>query len=415
MNASENTPADSSPEEPAEISPAEVSGARGPVSDRSLLRRLYSSDTRVDVVGRRRKWFLFSAVLLLISVGSLLVRGLNLSIEFEGGVVWEIPAGDASIADTRDALTPFGLEGATIQTVERQDAESGDVGRRLRISAAEVEDSEAVTATLEELTGESVEDFREVSPSWGEEITEKARTALLAFLALVTVYIALRFQLKSAVPAMVALVHDVALTVGVYSVGQFSVTPGTVIAFLTILGYSLYDTVVVFDKIRENDRLVTANGNVTYGAMVNLTLNQTLMRSVNTTITSLLPVVSMLVIGAWVMEAATLQDFALALLIGMIAGTYSSFFIASPLLALLKEREPVNRKIRERVAAQDEDPNAVPDRLGVAGIARPGSLKRGALAPTVPAATKNGGDREVTLSPGGRVIPARPRKKTKRR
>lgn len=423
MNASENTPVTGGPDQPAEDR-----GSEGPVSGRSLWKRLYSGDTRIDVVGRRRTWFLFSAALLLISVGSLAVRGplsgegwlggLNLSIDFEGGNVWEFPTEDVSVADAREALAPFGLEGATIQTVERQDAESGQTARRLRIATPELADQEdkvAVTAALEELTGAEVEDAREVSSSWGKEITEKARNALLAFLVLVTVYIALRFQLKSALPAMVALVHDVAITVGVYSVGQFNVAPGTVIAFLTILGYSLYDTVVVFDKVRENDRLVTANGNVTYGAMVNLTLNQTLMRSINTTVTSVLPVLSLLVIGSWVMGAATLQDFALALLIGLIAGTYSSFFIAAPLLAMLKEREPVNRRIRERVMSQGEDPNAVPDRIGVAGVARPGTPKRGGLSPAAPSPTSNGGEREVTLSPSGRVIPARPRKKTRKR
>jgi preprotein translocase subunit SecF len=371
----------------------------------SLWSRLYRGETRLNIVGRRRQWFTLSAVLLLICLLSLGTRGLNLGIEFEGGVVWEIPAGEASVADTRAALAPFGLDDATIQTVE------SERGSELRIASAptDVETSDEVTAALIELTAASPNDVNltEVGPSWGREISENAVQALLVFLGLVTVYIALRFHLKEALPALLALVHDVAITVGVYSVFQFPVTPATVIAFLTILGYSLYDTIVVFDKVDENSELVTVKGNLTYGAMVNLSLNQTLMRSLNTTITALLPVTALLIIGAWGMGAVTLRDFALALFIGLIAGAYSSFFVATPLLAWLKDREPQYRDVRRRIESRGGDTLAVPK--GITASAADGPAVSSAAAG---GRTGNGGRAPVTA--GGRVIPARPRKKTRK-
>ena len=177
-------------------------------------------------------------------------------------------------------------------------------------------------------------------PSWGREISDKAIRALIVFLVLVTIYIALRFELKMAFPTLVALIHDVLITIGVYAVTQLEVTPATVIAVLTILGYSIYDGIVVFDKVDENTRLVSSTGGLSYGGMVNVSLNQALMRSLNTTITALLPVASLLVVGSWILGAVVLQEFAIALLIGLFSGAYSSLFIASPLLAWLKEREP---------------------------------------------------------------------------
>jgi preprotein translocase subunit SecF len=377
-----------------------------PATPRSLWSRLYRGETRLNIVGRRRRWLTLSAVLLLVCLVSLGVRGLNLGIEFEGGVVWEIPAGEASVADARSAITPFGLDDATIQTVE------SERGTELRIAAppTDVETSDEVTDALVGLTGADPTDVNltEVGPSWGREISENAAQALVVFLGLVTIYIALRFHLKEALPALLALVHDVAITVGVYSLFQFPVTPATVIAFLTILGYSLYDTIVVFDKVDENSELVTVKGNLTYGAMVNLSLNQTLMRSLNTTITALLPVTALLIIGAWGMGAVTLRDFALALFIGLIAGAYSSFFVAAPLLAWLKEREPQYRDVRRRIESRGGDTLAVPTGTTAAAPAA------GPAVPSAPAPGRTGNGGRAPVTSGGRVIPARPRKKTRK-
>ncbi len=244
-----------------------------------------------------------------------------------------------------------------------------------------------------------------MSPTWGEQITKKAITALAVFFVLISAYIAWRFEWKMAVAAIVAVVHDVLVSVGVYSVLRFEVTPATVIAFLTILGFSLYDTIVVFDKVLENTKRLATR--VPYGDIVNLSMNQVLMRSLNTSIAALLPVMSVLVIGAWVLGAIALQEFALALLVGLATGAYSSIFIATPILALLKEREPRYRELSARRTRSDEigalrtealEANAPRRPIGSgSGVALPGS------------ATLAGQEPATVLT-----HPPRPRKKRRR-
>jgi preprotein translocase subunit SecF len=191
----------------------------------------------------------------------------------------------------------------------------------------------------------------DVGPSWGKAVTQKARNALIVFFVLISAYISLRFEWKMAVAALLAVVHDILVTVGVYSISRFEVTPATVVAFLTILGYSMYDTIVVFDKVQENTKGVTAS-RLTYSDTVNLSMNQVLMRSVNTSIVAIMPIVSILVIGAGILGATTLNDFGLALLVGLMTGAYSSIFVASPILAILKEREPRYVNVRQRLTAK---------------------------------------------------------------
>jgi preprotein translocase subunit SecF len=323
--------------------------------------------------------------------------------------VWLTPAGDASVADARDTVGEVGLTGATITELE------GDEGRELRVEAEHLPAAEAdeVGLALADLTGSSIDDvsFTDVSPTWGDEISEKAMRALLVFLVLVTIYITFRFELRMALATLVALVHDVVITVGVYSLTQLEVTPATVIAVLTILGYSIYDTIVVFDKVDENTRLVSSTGGLSYGGMVNVSLNQALMRSMNTTITALLPVGSLLVVGSWLMGALVLQEFAVALLIGLLAGAYSSLFIASPLLVLLKEREPRYRDIRRRIAERGGDSAAV---AAAVTTGRP-SARAASGARTGAASTASGADEGSTVAASGRVIPPPPRKKTGKR
>jgi preprotein translocase subunit SecF len=399
----------------------------------SLWSRLYHGETNIDIVGRRRIWFAISLVVVLIGLGSLFTRGLNLGIDFEGGVVWEVPAGDATVADAEDTMADQGIDDATVQTLESDD------GTELRVEAAPLgtEESDEVTAALAELTGSSVDEvsLTSVGPSWGDEISEKALRALLVFLVLVTIYIAFRFETKMAIPTLVALLHDVLFTVGVYSLTQFEVTPATVIAILTILGFSIYDGIVVFDKVDENTRLVSSTGGLSYGGMINMSLNQTLMRSLNTSITALLPVGSLLIVGAWIMGASTLEEFAVALLIGLFSGAYSSIFIASPLLAVLKEREPRYRDIRKRIEARGGDvlPNTSVAGVGggrkVAASVGSGSGSGSGSAKKKAGASTSGADASDAVDPtdstdstpvgttaGGstRVIPPRPRKKGKR-
>jgi preprotein translocase subunit SecF len=366
---------------------------------RSIWTRLYHGETNIDFVGRRKLWFTISAVAMVLSLGSLVTRGLNLGIDFEGGVVWEVPAGEASVADARSAVD---VEGATITELE------GDEGTTIRVEAEPVgaERTDEITAALADVTGSSTDDvtLTEVGASWGEEITEKAVRALIVFLVLVTVYIAFRFELKMAIPTLAALIHDVVITVGVYSITGLEVTPATVIAVLTILGYSIYDGIVVFDKVDENTRLVSSTGGLSYGGMVNVSLNQALMRSLNTTITALLPVLSLLVVGSWVLGAAVLEEFAIALLIGLFCGAYSSIFIASPMLALLKEREPRYRDIKRRVDARGGDADAVATAVATG---------RTTTARQTAAVAGGTGDAPSAARGAGPVIPPRPRKKAK--
>jgi preprotein translocase subunit SecF len=313
----------------------------------SVWHRLYNGETDVSFISRWKLWFALSGAVIAIGVASLVGQGLNLGIEFEGGVSWQVPVGDSSVDDMRSAVEDAGLTSATVQTV----GTGGGERLRIRAELGESDDEREITQTIADEAGVGVDEVTQqaVSKSWGDQITRKAQRALIIFLVLVSLYIAFRFEWKMAVATLVALVHDILVTVGVYSVFSFEVTPATVIAILTILGYSIYDGIVVFDRIDENAKALVLSPTSTYSAMVNSSLNQVLMRTLNTSITALLPILSLLILGSLVLGATTLQDFALALFVGLAASAYSSIFIASPSLALLKEREEQWRTVRARV------------------------------------------------------------------
>ena len=371
----------------------------------SLWHRLYHGETTFDFYGKRRIGFIISGVLLLLTVVSLFTRGLNLGIDFEGGVAWEVPASETFDTDTAVAVledNDIDPTDAKIQTLRGPD------GERIRVQVgvlpievqAEVRDDFAEAAGVEpqEVSVSSV------SATWGDEITEKAVRALVIFLLAIAVYISIRFEWKMAVGALVAVVHDVVISVGIYSIFQWEVTPATVIAFLTILGFSLYDTIVVFDKVHENtSRLAT--GKYTYGDVVNLSMNQVLMRSINTSLAAVLPVLSILVLGSFFLGALALRDFALALLVGLAIGSYSSIFVATPVLAILKEREPRYRALREKLGRTTD-----------VGAARADAKAMGAAKPATAAATATAtaAPPRPPVSGAGLTHPPRPRKKKKR-
>ena len=313
-----------------------------------MLRMLFRNEHHFDFPAMWRKALIGSAVLVLVSVGALVFRGLSLGIEFEGGTAWEVTAPGVSVADTRDALGGTGAESGKIQTL-------GSDAIRVRADLDTQEEVAAVTATLAELASVDITDVSvtTVGPSWGDQITSKARNALFWFFVIVAGYIAVRLEWKMAVGALVAVAHDILISVGVYAIFQFEVTPATVIAFLTIMGYSLYDTIVVYDKVRDVGGRLTVTGRYTYSEMMNQSLNQVLMRSINTSITSVLPVLSMLLIGSVFLGALTLQEFAIALLIGILVGTYSSIFVAASVVAYMKEREAENRAVADKVRARE--------------------------------------------------------------
>ena len=312
-----------------------VANRRGPFG------RLYHGETSIDFYGRRWLGLGFSIVLLLISVGSLVTRGLNLSLDFKGGVVWVVPSPTLTEDEARAVLDDNGLEGANAKVQEFVNKDTGLRTLEVQVGEQTNEVREAVQQAYADKVGVTIEDVstNAVSSTWGKSITEKAMRALIIFLVLVAAFIAWRLEWRMALAAIAAMLHDVLLSVGVYSLFGFEVTPATVVAFLTILGFSLYDTIVVFDKVQENQKRY-ATSRMPYADIINVSMNQVLMRSLNTSIAAILPVLSLLVLGAGILGAVTLREFALALLVGLITGSYSSIFVASPLVAMAKEREP---------------------------------------------------------------------------
>jgi preprotein translocase subunit SecF len=353
------------------------------------------------------KWWprglILSGVLVFISLLSLFTRGLNLGIDFEGGTSWEVSAPGVSVSDARSSLEEISEGQAKIQIV------GADIVR-VQSGTSDADTQEKVRENLAHLAGVDAAEVSvsTVGPSWGDEITHSAERALVIFLIVMLIYLSIRLEWQMAVGTVVAMVHDIIISVGVYSVLQLEVTPGTVIAFLTILGYSIYDTIVVFDKVKENEGRVGVTNRMTYTDMVSLSMNQVLMRSINTTVVAILPVLSILLVGAVLLGAVTLEEFGLALFIGMLAGAYSSIFVAAPIATMLREREARYRSIRERVeatrASGAETPAPGPTGK-VSGAKEPKASDDGdAETPTRPVAT-----------PMTTAIPPRPRKKGKRR
>ena len=382
------------------------------------LRMLFRNEHHFDFPAMWRKALVGSAVLVLVSVGALVFRGLNLGIEFEGGTAWEVTAPGVSVADTRDALGGTGAESGKIQTL-------GSDAIRVRADLDTQEEVAAVTATLAELASVDVTDVSvtTVGPSWGDQITSKARNALFWFFVIVAGYIAVRLEWKMAVGALVAVAHDILISVGVYAIFQFEVTPATVIAFLTIMGYSLYDTIVVYDKVRDVGGRLTVTGRYTYSEMMNQSLNQVLMRSINTSITSVLPVLSMLLIGSVFLGALTLQEFAIALLIGILVGTYSSIFVAASVVAYMKEREAENRAVADKVRAREGETGTrrvSEDDVALAGIpttrerpSRSGSRTSSSQRPSRGQAAQRGAAAKRAPASARPGQPPKPRKKKK--
>jgi preprotein translocase subunit SecF len=315
--------------------------------------RLYRGLTSVDFVGRRKIWFAVSALVIVMGAVSLGVRGLNLGIDFKGGNSWQVTAKNVTQTEALNAVTAAGLTqptvyilgGRTINVEADLNSLSSDAQKAL---SAKVR---AALAQVAHTTSDQVSS-NTVGPTWGGQVTKRALWALLAFFIAVLIYISARFEPKMALAAFVAMIHDLLVTLGVYSLFGFQITPDTVIAILTILGYSLYDTVVVFDRVRDNSRGVLNSGALSYSDMVNLSMNQTLARSINTSLVAIMPVLAVLLVGAELLGATTLQNYGLALFVGLMSGAYSSIFIASPLLAILKEREPRYRELARRVSTR---------------------------------------------------------------
>jgi preprotein translocase subunit SecF len=377
--------------------------------------RLLRSQTAIDFYGNRRIGLISFVVIVVVTVVSLFAQGLNFGLDFEGGNAWDIPAGDsfgvdeaAEVLESNDIST----EGARIQL---RSSETSDI---VTVQVKELDTAVAATLTADFAAAAGV-DVSDVSLSftsatWGAAITEQAVRALIVFIVIVSIFISIRFEWRMAIAAIVAMVNDVIAAVGVYSVFQFEVTPATVIAFLTILGYSLYDTIVVFDRVEENEAKYAAV-RMPYEDVVNISMNQVLMRSLLTSFSSIIPVCSLLIVGSGLMGAAALREFALALLVGMVSGVYSSIFIATPLLAVLKAN---TGRTTRRPRLLGEDLRAAVMGSGVTG--RIANVDGPSHEPDVAAPTD--GERELVASTSGaggsadRLLthPPRPRKKKRR-
>ncbi|MFI1719307.1 protein translocase subunit SecF [Streptomyces litmocidini] len=341
--------------------------------------RLHRGEVGYDFIGNRKIWYGLSILITITAIVALAVRGLNMGIEFQGGAVFTTPKTAVSVSQAQEYAEKASGHDAIVQ-------ELGSGSLRIQVGGLD-------TAKSDQVRGELAKDLNVpedkiaaelVGPSWGEQIANKAWTGLGVFMILVVIYLAIAFEWRMAVAALVALIHDLTITVGIYSLVGFEVTVGTVIGLLTILGYSLYDTVVVFDSLKEQTKDITKQTRYTYSELANRSINGTLVRSINTTVVALLPVAGLLFIGGGVLGAGMLNDISLSLFVGLAAGAYSSIFIATPLVADLKEREPSIKALRKRIlakragaAAKGEPLDAAGDPSAEAAVVGPRAGRRG--------------------------------------
>jgi preprotein translocase subunit SecF len=338
--------------ETTESDAVELTGA---VPRHSFFHRLYTGSGAFDVVGRRKLWFTVSGLIIGIAVLSIVLRGFTFGIDFKGGTTVSMPRGDASVQQVEDVFSkaighaPEQVvmvgNGAAATVQIRSETLSNDETIKLREALF---DNFHPKGTNGQPDKKAISDSA-VSSTWGGQITQKALIALVVFLVLVGIYILIRYERYMAISALATLVFDLGITAGVYSLVGFEVTPATVIGLLTILGFSLYDTVIVFDKVEENTHGFEHTTRRTFAEQANLALNQTFMRSINTSLISVIPVLSLMVVAVWLLGVGTLKDLALVMLVGILVGTYSSIFLATPLLVSLRERTELVRTHTRRV------------------------------------------------------------------
>ncbi|MGH8890090.1 MAG: protein translocase subunit SecF, partial [Acidothermaceae bacterium] len=341
---------------------------------------LYTGQVSYNFVGRWRRWIALSGIVIIVSIVGLGVRGLNLGLEFKGGSLFTFNNNGYTSSQVSDAVTGAGIVDPVVQKLSP--VGGGKATFQVETKPVTQDEANKVTAAIKSNLKVDTVSTETVGSSWGKQITDKAIESLIIFVIAIVIYLSLRYDWKMAAAAIIALIHDLIITVGIYALVGFEVSPSTVIGLLTILGYSLYDTVVVFDKVRENTREIAGGSRMTYTQAANLAVNQTLVRSINTSIIALLPVASLLFVGAGLLGAGSLKDLALALFIGLATGTYSSIFIATPLLGVFKEREPQYQALARRVAARNGASGRVPAGVAAAtagaGAAKPAGRAAGA-------------------------------------
>jgi preprotein translocase subunit SecF len=372
--------------------------------------RLHRGEVSLDFVGRQKTWYAISGLILVVSIVSLLTLGLNFGVEFKGGTVFQFPSKPGTTtSDARAAVKDSGV------VKEDPIVQKTGTGWRVQTESLSSDAVSTVQRSVQQKFALSKPD--DVSPqtvgaSWGKDISQKALQGLVIFLIAIIVYLSIAFEWRMAVAAIVALAHDILITIGVYSLVQFEVTPSSVVGLLTILGYSLYDTVVVFDKVRENTRSLTTSNAMTYSQAANLGLNQTLVRSINTSVIALLPVAGLLFIGAGVMGAGTLKDLALVLFVGMLAGAYSSICIATPILADLQERQDKYRTLAKRVQAKASSAKRRGRTTGAEPAAAAPEREQDDVRDTVPGEEET--DQTTSVGAGVRLVQQGPRQQPRR-
>jgi preprotein translocase subunit SecF len=348
----------------------------------SVFTRLYRGETRINFIGTRRRWYLASAILMVVCALSFVFRGFNYGVEFAGGTQFQIKAAGTNL--TADKVNTAFTDAGTPPADPPQEVGSGAT-RQIVVKTGELSPpvQDALEAKVAHQLGVSTTTFSAdaVSSSWGHDITVKAIEGLIVFLIVVSIYISLRFQWRMAVGGIVSLLHDLVLAAGVYSLVGFEVTPSTVVGLLTILGFSLYDTVVVYDKVAENAKDILAGSRTTFSEAANLAVNQTLMRSINTSLIALLPVAGLLFVGAGILGVGTIKDLALILFVGLASGAYSSLFLATPIVVDLTERDPRYKALTKRVVAKRSSEARKAAEAELAGATATPSKRAGGPAP----------------------------------
>jgi preprotein translocase subunit SecF len=358
--------------------------------------KLYRGEVSVEFVGRQRLWYTISGAILAVSAIALIVFGLNFSVDFKGGSVYQFAAGNSTISQVRQTVS--GAGGGADAIVQRITPLGGGAAKwQVQTHPLSAQQQNSVQSAISSKFGvpRDAISVQSVGASWGSQISQKAAEALIAFLIVIVIYLSIAFEWKMAVAALIALAHDIVITVGVYALAHFQVSPASVIGLLTILGYSLYDTVVVFDKVRENTAGLLASSRSTYSQAANQALNQTLVRSINTSIIALLPVAAILLVSSALLAPGELRDLSLVLFVGMLSGTYSSICIATPVLADLKEREPQYKALAKRVQLRASGGRAAQRAAAKAAAStKPVAARRGGRKPV-------GGPEDADLAAAG--------------
>ncbi len=354
------------------------------VQHRSLLSRLYRGETRIDFIGSRKRWYLASGIMIVICILSFVFRGFNYGVEFKGGTTFQFSTSGTSLTTSslETAFTNAGVTPAEAPQIVGSGSDGQIIVNTETLAPQKEQDVLAAVSKAVHIDPGSVS-TNTISNQWGHDTTIKALQGLVIFLIAVSIYIAIRFQWRMAVGGIAALLHDLVIAAGVYSLVGFEVTPSTIVGLLTILGFSLYDTVVVYDKVAENSRDLLAGSRMTYSEAANLAVNQTLMRSINTSLIALLPVAGLLFVGAGLLGVGTIKDLALILFVGLASGAYSSLFLATPIVVDLTERTREYQGLRKRVEsrrARDAKRATDEAELAAAG-ATPRPKRSGAPAP----------------------------------